>query len=91
MPGAVCADGRLLYSTGGEGGCLSAWTVNWYLDYRGKFMNAVEALDRLAQLAGIEEGWWDFFGQWRPVSADSSPSVHPHSYSENVANNRLIY
>ncbi len=34
-------------------------------------MNAVEALDRLAQLAGIEEGWWDFFGQWRPVSADT--------------------
>lgn len=34
-------------------------------------MNAVEALDRLAQLAGIEDGWWDFFGQWRPVSADT--------------------
>lgn len=34
-------------------------------------MNAVEALDRLAQLAGIEDGWWDFFGQWRPVSPET--------------------
>ncbi|MBX9634037.1 MAG: 4-alpha-glucanotransferase, partial [Magnetospirillum sp.] len=34
-------------------------------------MNSVEALDRLAQLAGIEDGWWDFFGTWRPVSADT--------------------
>lgn len=34
-------------------------------------MNAVEALDRLAQLAGIEDGWWDFFGNWRPVSPDT--------------------
>ncbi|MGE5478191.1 MAG: 4-alpha-glucanotransferase [Bacteroidales bacterium] len=34
-------------------------------------MNAVEALDRLAQLAGIEDGWWDFFGQWRPVSSET--------------------
>ena len=34
-------------------------------------MNAVEALDRLAQLAGIEEGWWDFFGTWRPVSPET--------------------
>lgn len=34
-------------------------------------MNAAEALDRLAQLAGIEDGWWDFFGQWRPVSAET--------------------
>ncbi|MDK9721532.1 MAG: 4-alpha-glucanotransferase [Rhodospirillales bacterium] len=24
-------------------------------------------LDRLADLAGIESGWWDFFGHWRPV------------------------
>lgn len=30
-----------------------------------------EALDRLAQLAGIEEGWWDFFGTWRPVSVET--------------------
>lgn len=36
LPGAVCAEGRLLYSTGGEGGCLSAWTVSWYLDHRGE-------------------------------------------------------
>lgn len=34
-------------------------------------MNAAEALDRLAQLAGIEDGWWDFFGQWRPVSVET--------------------
>ncbi|MBC7953039.1 MAG: 4-alpha-glucanotransferase [Rhodospirillaceae bacterium] len=34
-------------------------------------MDSVEALDRLAQLAGIEEGWWDFFGTWRPVSVDT--------------------
>jgi 4-alpha-glucanotransferase len=34
-------------------------------------MNAVEALDRLAQLAGIEDGWWDFFGNWRPVSPET--------------------
>ena len=32
-------------------------------------MMGSEALDRLAQLAGIEDGWWDFFGVWRPVSA----------------------
>jgi len=31
-------------------------------------MTGSEALDRLAQLAGIEDGWWDFFGVWRPVS-----------------------
>ncbi|MBC7907249.1 MAG: 4-alpha-glucanotransferase [Rhodospirillaceae bacterium] len=34
-------------------------------------MDSVEALDRLAQLAGIEDGWWDFFGTWRPVSVDT--------------------
>lgn len=34
-------------------------------------MNSEEALDRLAQLAGIEEGWWDFFGTWRPVSVEA--------------------
>ena len=34
-------------------------------------MTATEALDRLAQLAGIEDGWWDFFGTWRPVSAET--------------------
>ncbi|HIJ37814.1 MAG TPA: 4-alpha-glucanotransferase [Rhodospirillaceae bacterium] len=28
----------------------------------------LSALDRLANLAGIEEGWWDFFGQYRVVS-----------------------
>lgn len=28
-------------------------------------------LDRLADLAGIEEGWMDFFGQYRAVSADT--------------------
>jgi len=34
-------------------------------------MTGSEALDRLAQLAGIEDGWWDFFGVWRPVSAET--------------------
>ncbi len=34
-------------------------------------MTEDEALDRLATLAGIEDGWWDFFGTWRPVSADT--------------------
>ncbi|HXP98261.1 MAG TPA: 4-alpha-glucanotransferase [Telmatospirillum sp.] len=29
------------------------------------------ALDRLATLAGIEEGWIDFFGQYRPVSDET--------------------
>ena len=32
-------------------------------------MTGTDALDRLANLAGIEDGWWDFFGTWRPVSA----------------------
>ena len=31
-------------------------------------MTEAEALDRLAKLAGVEDGWWDFFGVWRPVS-----------------------
>ncbi|MBF0306529.1 MAG: 4-alpha-glucanotransferase [Alphaproteobacteria bacterium] len=34
-------------------------------------MTAGTDLDRLAALAGIEEGWWDFFGEYRPVSADT--------------------
>ncbi|CAA7619813.1 4-alpha-glucanotransferase [Magnetospirillum sp. UT-4] len=34
-------------------------------------MTASEALDRLATLAGIEDGWWDFFGAWRPVPAET--------------------
>ena len=34
-------------------------------------MNNDEALDRLAQLAGIEDGWWDFFGTWRVVPSET--------------------
>ncbi|MBI5164512.1 MAG: 4-alpha-glucanotransferase [Magnetospirillum sp.] len=30
-----------------------------------------EALDPLAALVGIEDGWWDFFGTWRPVSDET--------------------
>lgn len=30
-----------------------------------------EALTRLAQAAGIEDGWWDFFGTFRGVSDDA--------------------
>ncbi|MBF0354151.1 MAG: 4-alpha-glucanotransferase [Alphaproteobacteria bacterium] len=30
-------------------------------------MNDLSDLDRLSALAGIESGWWDFFGQWRHV------------------------
>ena len=30
-------------------------------------MSDTEMLDRLARLAGIEDGWWDFYGQWRVV------------------------
>lgn len=30
-------------------------------------MTATDTLDRLARLAGIEDGWWDFYGQWRVV------------------------
>jgi len=34
-------------------------------------MTAISALDRLASLAGIEDGWWDFFGQWRVVPPET--------------------
>ncbi|MBF0269756.1 MAG: 4-alpha-glucanotransferase [Alphaproteobacteria bacterium] len=34
-------------------------------------MNDMRDLDRLAQMAGIEPGWWDFFGQWRPVTDET--------------------
>ncbi|MGE5506489.1 MAG: 4-alpha-glucanotransferase [Actinomycetota bacterium] len=34
-------------------------------------MSETEALDRLARLAGIEDGWWDFFGTWRPVPPET--------------------
>ncbi|MGE5547765.1 MAG: 4-alpha-glucanotransferase [Solirubrobacterales bacterium] len=34
-------------------------------------MTDTQALDRLAAVAGIEDGWWDFFGNWRPVSAET--------------------
>jgi len=34
-------------------------------------MSAATTLDRLARLAGIEDGWWDFFGEWRVVPADT--------------------
>jgi len=30
-------------------------------------MGATDMLDQLARLAGIEDGWWDFYGQWRVV------------------------
>ncbi|CAA7625644.1 4-alpha-glucanotransferase [Candidatus Terasakiella magnetica] len=30
-----------------------------------------EALDHLARLAGIEDGWWDFFGVWRVVPPET--------------------
>ena len=30
-----------------------------------------DALDRLAALAGIEDGWWDFFGKYRLVRHDT--------------------
>ncbi|RAU22116.1 4-alpha-glucanotransferase [Paramagnetospirillum kuznetsovii] len=30
-------------------------------------MTGTPALDHLARLAGIEDGWWDFFGEWRVV------------------------
>jgi len=30
-------------------------------------MSATDMLDQLARLAGIEDGWWDFYGQWRVV------------------------
>ncbi len=31
----------------------------------------LDALHRLAELAGIEEGWWDFFGRYRQVPAET--------------------
>ena len=34
-------------------------------------MNEIDHLDRLAALAGIEDGWWDFFGTWRVVPAET--------------------
>ena len=34
-------------------------------------MSASEPLERLARLAGIEDGWWDFYGQWRVVPAET--------------------
>ncbi len=34
-------------------------------------MSATPALDHLARLAGIEDGWWDFFGEWRVVPAET--------------------
>ncbi|OAN48889.1 4-alpha-glucanotransferase [Magnetospirillum moscoviense] len=34
-------------------------------------MSETEMLDRLARFAGIEDGWWDFYGQWRVVPAST--------------------
>ncbi len=34
-------------------------------------MSGSDALDRLARLAGIEDGWWDFFGEWRVVPPET--------------------
>ncbi|KIM00099.1 4-alpha-glucanotransferase (amylomaltase) [Paramagnetospirillum magnetotacticum MS-1] len=34
-------------------------------------MSGTDALDRLARLAGIEDGWWDFFGEWRVVPPET--------------------
>jgi len=34
-------------------------------------MSGIPALDHLARLAGIEDGWWDFFGEWRVVPAET--------------------
>lgn len=34
-------------------------------------MSENDALHRLAAAVGIEDGWWDFFGQWRPVSVET--------------------
>lgn len=31
----------------------------------------MDSLNRLAALAGIEDGWWDFFGTWRVVPPDT--------------------
>ncbi len=41
------------------------------LFYEGVGMTESEILDRLAELAGIEPGWWDFFGKWRVVPAET--------------------
>ncbi len=32
-------------------------------------MSAAEDMRRLSELAGVEDGWWDFYGAWRPVPA----------------------
>jgi 4-alpha-glucanotransferase len=32
---------------------------------------ATPALDHLARLAGIEDGWWDFYGEWRVVPPET--------------------
>ncbi|MDO8608013.1 MAG: 4-alpha-glucanotransferase [Phaeospirillum sp.] len=34
-------------------------------------MSGTPALDHLARLAGIEDGWWDFFGEWRVVPPET--------------------
>lgn len=34
-------------------------------------MTGTSALDHLARLAGIEDGWWDFFGEWRVVPPET--------------------
>ncbi|TAN61821.1 MAG: 4-alpha-glucanotransferase, partial [Magnetospirillum sp.] len=34
-------------------------------------MTGTPALDHLARLAGIEDGWWDFFGEWRVVPPET--------------------
>jgi 4-alpha-glucanotransferase len=34
-------------------------------------MTVSAALDHLARLAGIEDGWWDFFGEWRVVPPET--------------------
>ncbi len=34
-------------------------------------MTGTPALDHLARLAGIEDGWWDFFGEWRIVPPET--------------------
>ncbi|OAN53127.1 4-alpha-glucanotransferase [Paramagnetospirillum marisnigri] len=34
-------------------------------------MTGIPALDHLARLAGIEDGWWDFFGEWRVVPPET--------------------
>ncbi len=34
-------------------------------------MSETDALDHLARAAGIEDGWWDFFGQWRVVPPET--------------------